>query len=955
MFPLFDTDRSPGLTSGRPFSQLLRAVPLCAALVLPCTAIANPADPPGRPEPQTCPQPELPTDSRCYSGRDANGSWYWIAIPAKWTGTLVVHSHGGPSLETPKQDSPLADLKRFSVVLREGHAWVGSSYRKPGFGVTSAAEDTDEARRIFWQFFGKPARTLLHGQSWGAGVAVKTAEIHPGTYDGIVLTSGVLGGGTGSYDFRADLRAVYQFYCGNHPSAGDLPYLLWQGLAARSVMTVRQLTGRISECTGIDVPAGQRSPQQRQRLQNILAVTGIPERALVSHMTWATFTFRDLVQRHLQGGNPFGNTEVIYSGSDDDAALNRGITRFASNPEAVERLSADADLTGKLEVPTLSLHAIDDPTAFVELESSFRTKVLGAGSEGNLLQIFTDEDQHQKLSNSEYAAAFRAVSHWLRTRRRPDTHRYIALCQEAARRYDEPCKVAPDFIPRALSTRVAARNPQRPVLTLDSGVVRGVSNGEVERFLGLPFAAPPTGARRWRRPEPSLSWTGVQDASTFASRCPQSEQGLESGVESEDCLYLNIFRPARAPSGARPIYVYLHGGGATAGSGNDHDGSALANEGDIIVVTLNYRLGALGFLNSDSIAHETTGGNYGVDDAREALQWVARNAAALGGDANKITVGGQSAGGTLVCQLLTDTSRLFSRVIISSDDCLHDVDDLATARQRANSVLQRVGCTGEAHIEECSRSKSALDLVRAGGFAAPTVESKLAFTLASEGQLKGVPMLVGANRQEGRSAGPSFVHFGQRELDGWLQALIPGERLAEVRHLYLGRYASEPDPIPYIVSDIITDSGMRGLGGCTSLRFAQAASSKEHIFYYEFADPSPPHRASDSTFKSGSAHGTELQYLWPSARNTGNGALTTQQQALAREMRRYWSNFIRTGSPNDGLPVPVRWPDLRRSRYLLLQPDPSVRVAPVQDFIRFHECQLWSGMPWIMSRGEAQP
>ena len=164
-----------------------------------------------------CPE-GLPAGTSCYSGQDQNGAYYWIAIPEHWNHVLVVHSHGGPSLKTPTPEDPLSDLRRFSVTVAEGFAWAGSSYRHAGYGVRDAAQDTDNLRQVFWSKFGRPQYTLLHGQSWGANVAAKAAELYgkdtsgKPVYDGVVLTSGVLGGGTLSYDFRADLRVVYEYY-----------------------------------------------------------------------------------------------------------------------------------------------------------------------------------------------------------------------------------------------------------------------------------------------------------------------------------------------------------------------------------------------------------------------------------------------------------------------------------------------------------------------------------------------------------------------------------------------------------------------------------------------------------------------------------------------------------------------------------------------------------------------
>ncbi len=429
----------------------------------------------------------LPADTRCFTGRDPGGAYHWIAIPKAWNGSLVVHEHGGPSLKTPAQDDPAADLQRFAVTVAEGFAWAGSSYRHAGFGVRDAAADSDNLRKIFWARFGRPKHTLLHGQSWGAGVAAKTAELYGAdgsgqpVYDGVILTSGVLGGGTRSYDFRADLRAVYQYYCHNLPGPEDTPYPLWQGLAADAKLKREDLANRIDACTGVDLPAASRSPAQQRNLRNILAVIRIPERTLKSHMDWASFTFRDLVVRQLDGRNPFSNEGVVYSGSDDDAALNRGVERFAATQAGVDALAHDADLTGELRAPTLTLHAEDDPTAFVELESAYREVVERAGRGQLLVQSFTDEHEHQKEATPEYAALFRAMIAWIERGEKPTPRSLAAACEDARRTYGEACHFEPGFVPKPLATRVYPRSKPAPTQAAPSGVRTQIIRSERSR------------------------------------------------------------------------------------------------------------------------------------------------------------------------------------------------------------------------------------------------------------------------------------------------------------------------------------------------------------------------------------------------------------------------------------------------------------------------------------------
>ena len=407
---------------------------------------------------RTCPE-GLPAETRCLSGQDAHGAYYWIAVPKAWNGSLVVHSHGGPRLKAPRPDDAVEDLQRFSVAVAEGFAWAGSNYRREGYGVRSAAEDTDTLRQLFWRQFGRPKHTLLHGQSWGGNVAAKTAELYgkgpdgKPVYDGVVLTSGVVGGGTSSYDFRADLRAVFQYYCGNHPGAGEAAYPLWQGQPVGSALTNKQLDQRVEACTGVSLPARQRTATQTRNLKNILAVVRIPERTLESHLAWATFTFADLVNNRLDGRNPFSNIGVRYVGSDDDAALNRGVIRFAADPTAVRQLSRDSDLSGKLTVPTLTMHAIDDPTAFVELERVFRDTVAKAGASDLLVQSFTDEHEHSKLATPQYAALLRGMIAWIEQGTKPSPTSLAKGCEVAVADYGETCHFVVTYQPRALSER----------------------------------------------------------------------------------------------------------------------------------------------------------------------------------------------------------------------------------------------------------------------------------------------------------------------------------------------------------------------------------------------------------------------------------------------------------------------------------------------------------------------
>ncbi|MEU5110874.1 hypothetical protein AB0G64_05175 [Streptomyces longwoodensis] len=431
---------------------------LVATLAVPAFSAPTAA---GVPVTAPCPA-DLADAATCYTGRSADGAHYAIAVPKEWNGSLVVHAHGGPDLgEESDPERSVGDLGRWSVMVEQGYAWAGSSYRRGGYGTRMAAADTEGLRRIFVENFRQPRRTYLHGQSWGGNVAAKTAEVYGakknGPYDGVLLTNGVLGGGSRGYDYRVDLRVVYQYYCRNHPRPDEVPYPLWKGLRPDSTMTTAGLRARLQECTGFSSSPGERTAVQQRNLDDILAVTRIPERTLESHLRFATFTFRDMVHNRLGDRNPFSNVGVVYSGSHDDAALNAGVERFSADPSAVRDLSYDSDLTGKVSIPVLTLHAIDDPTAFVEHEAAYRATLHGAQRDKYLVQTFTDEHEHSGLSTAEYANSLSALDTWVRSGKKPTAASIAASCPAFDARYGTGCLYRPSYLAPSYATRVNAR------------------------------------------------------------------------------------------------------------------------------------------------------------------------------------------------------------------------------------------------------------------------------------------------------------------------------------------------------------------------------------------------------------------------------------------------------------------------------------------------------------------
>jgi pimeloyl-ACP methyl ester carboxylesterase len=376
-------------------------------------------------------------------------------MPAKWSGVLVVHAHGGPSLGTPKTTRADEDIKRWSITVREGHAWAGSVFRQGGFAVTTAAEDTERVRRIFTEHVAKPRKTLLHGQSWGAMVATRTAEMYPKSWDGVLLTSGVVAGPT-TYDFRLDLRALYQHLCNNHPRSTEPAYSLAIGLPTDSKLTNAELAQRANECLGTGTPAAQRTPEQAQKLKTIVDVLKIPERSVLSHLNWGTFSLQDVVVKN-GGISPFGNAGVKYSGSSDDVKLNSAIQRFQVDPKAAARFAADVDHSGRISVPVISGHGIGDSTVMVEGQSVLRQKMTASGNADKLVQVFVNSSEHSYWGDAHYPPLFESLLNWVEKGQKPTPLSIFDRCKQLSSANTSECKFQPEYVAKPIASRIFPR------------------------------------------------------------------------------------------------------------------------------------------------------------------------------------------------------------------------------------------------------------------------------------------------------------------------------------------------------------------------------------------------------------------------------------------------------------------------------------------------------------------
>lgn len=452
------------LRSGMPFRRPARVCLIALAMSPVAAAAQESAEAPkaALPAVTACP-PAVAGIATCYSERLGSGAYVLAAMPKDWNGNLIVFGHGGPAVVPPTATTSQNDLAKYSFAVKSGYAWIASSYRREGYGVQMAVEDSDQARKFFIERIAKPRRTIYHGASYGGLVGAKLIEAHAKNadgspaYDGAFFNSGFVVGAPVGHQFRADLRAVYQYYCKNLPGPDEPRYPLWSGLQAQSKMTLEDLQAAVDACTGVAHAAAERSESQKQNLANILGVMRFPERMLIRHMQAATFLFREIAERVTQGRSAFSNTDVRYSGSRDDADLNRNVARFSSDPAAVAALAADGEPTGSLPVPVLSIHSINDPQVVVEVQSAYRDAVDRAGSGDRLVQAFTDENQHTGQSPPELAAAVEALMQWIDKGVKPTPQTVAAACERWRGTFEGRCSYHPEFSPKPYSTRYYSR------------------------------------------------------------------------------------------------------------------------------------------------------------------------------------------------------------------------------------------------------------------------------------------------------------------------------------------------------------------------------------------------------------------------------------------------------------------------------------------------------------------
>jgi para-nitrobenzyl esterase len=488
-----------------------------------------------------------------------------------------------------------------------------------------------------------------------------------------------------------------------------------------------------------------------------------------------------------------------------------------------------------------------------------------------------------------------------------------------------------------------------------AGAVRGVVAPDHRFFGGIPYAAPPVGELRWQLPQSVSKWDGIRDATRLGPRCLQDLVGdIEVGRQTdEDCLNLNVWTPASESEEPRPVMVWIHGGAFVSGSGGVYDARRLAARGDIIVVTINYRLGTLGFLAHPALGPPGEVGNYGLADQQAALEWVRDNIAQFGGDPDKVTIAGESAGGMSVCDHLVapGSQELFSAAIIQSGPCQAQLA-LPEAERISVDYARDAGCADPATAAECLRALPADKLrdpvryfrIGEDGLSGPVTGTKLLpkdpMTAFAGGRGARVPVAIGSNRDE-FTLFVALQYLRGEELRPGDYPKVLGETFGPNAPAVADRYPLDRygGSAPLAYSAAVTD----GEFSCVDERIADDLARYSPVYAYEFNDRQAPVPDPLRTlpFPVGASHSLELRYLFDVG---GAPPLNPAQQVLSDQMMDYWSEFVRTGTPNgDGLP---EWPEVGDDpavgNRLSLKPD-DVKVA--DDFDRVHQCPFWAALP----------
>jgi para-nitrobenzyl esterase len=481
-------------------------------------------------------------------------------------------------------------------------------------------------------------------------------------------------------------------------------------------------------------------------------------------------------------------------------------------------------------------------------------------------------------------------------------------------------------------------------LLLPHGTIKGMRDNGVDSYKGIPYALPPLGQLRFAPPQAAKPWSGELDCTRFGSQCSQASSFSAPGPESEDCLTLNVWAPAEN-SRNLPVYVFIHGGGFAAGSGSlpDYDGSSFARHG-IVTVTINYRLGALGFFASGETRRQYgTTGNWGILDQIKALQWVRDNIAAFGGDPNRVTIGGESAGSFSVSALILSplAQGLFSGAIMESGSILSlstlsyyaksdPEKSIALSAMLADVFGASDDSAGLARMQKADASVlshfSAFvpqQTVSPAFFLTPVFDDQVIpaqpLETMTAGKFTPVNLLLGFNHDEGSLFVPQDIDEG--EYKSLVMRMLHGDQ--GLRFLqYMEKFQAMPpgQRARQALAYAVFSAG--------SKRFADLADRAGcPVYMYKFSYVSPDNQKNGL----GAAHSMELPFVFNN--------LSVEDQAapgagrLSAEIHTRWVNFIKSGDPNvgDSLPSQVTWPRYEAENPQVLLLDSKISAEPLPD------------------------
>ena len=474
---------------------------------------------------------------------------------------------------------------------------------------------------------------------------------------------------------------------------------------------------------------------------------------------------------------------------------------------------------------------------------------------------------------------------------------------------------------------------QGPTAKVEQGVLQGTVEDGLHIFRGVPFAAPPTGELRWRAPQPAAAWQGVRPAAKFAPQCIQSIPGIET---SEDCLYLNVWSPAKNAKARIPVLVWIYGGGFSVGGTAvpTYSGEKLAQKG-VVVVSLAYRLGPLGFLAHPGLSAESpkhVSGNYGLLDMIAALEWIQKNIAAFGGDPHKVTIFGESAGGIAVSELCASplAHGLIQGAISESGSSFghqraagapgENMRPLAIAERAGEDLALNIGAKSVAEL----RKLPAEAILAAGeknrGAAWPVVDGWVIpddqYKLYEAGQFNDTPILVGYNSDEGATFGPPRSPQAYR-------AAVEG-RYGSFAESLLKAYPTGETSVPKTARDLTRDAAF-GWGTWSWARL-QTSRGKSKAYYYYF-DQHPEYPADSPQAGQGSPHGLEVEYVFGHPTGGAAGKPTATDLVISDAMTTYWTNFAKYGDPNGkGMP---KWPAFNEERPELMYFAGTAHTGPL--------------------------